>query len=480
MSGKYTAVIGLEVHVELKTKTKIFCSCSTEFGDEPNTNVCPVCYGMPGALPVLGEEHIALAVRAGLAFGCKINRTSWFDRKNYFYPDLPKGYQITQNERPICSGGGVRIKTDKGEKIVRLNRIHMEEDAGKLLHRGDETLIDYNRAGVGLIEIVSEPDMRTSDEAKAYLTQLRRILTYIGVSDCRMNEGSMRCDVNVSVMSEGCEVFGIKCEIKNVNSINYVGRAIDDEIGHQTAVLESGGDVIPETKRFNEHTGRCETMRVKENAVDYRYFTDPNIPPIVLSEEYINNVKNAMPTLPDDEAEELTREFGIKKDDAYLITSNRFTTEYFRRCAERTPYKIIAANLFVSEVITSLSEEMLESAEEYVPPSAFAEICTLFGDGKIVSGNAKKLLRLSKISGLTPLAIAENEGMLKITDRSQLMPYAEAAVKSNPKAVNDYLKGKTAALKTMVGYIMRSSNGSADPKSAEGLILELLENTREQ
>ncbi len=474
MSNKYTAVIGLEVHVELKTKTKIFCSCSTEFGDEPNTNVCPVCYGMPGALPVLGEEHIALAVRAGLAFGCDINRTSWFDRKNYFYPDLPKGYQITQNERPICSDGGVKIKTADGERTVRLNRIHMEEDAGKLLHRGDETLIDYNRAGVGLIEIVSEPDMRTSDEAKAYLTQLRRILTYIGVSDCRMNEGSMRCDVNVSVMPEGCEVYGIKCEIKNVNSINFVGRAIDDEISRQSAILEAGGDVTPETKRFNEHTGKCETMRMKENAVDYRYFTDPNIPPIVLSEEYINNVKNTMPPLPDDEAETLIREYGIKKDDAYLITGNRFVTDYFRRCAEGTSYKIIAANLFVSDILTNLTEEMIGRCEEYVSPSAFAEICELFGDGKIVSGNAKKLLHLSKISGLSPLAIAENEGMLKITDRQRLMPYVCDAMKSNPKAAADYRKGKKAAIKTLVGFVMRSSNGSADPKAAEEILTELI------
>ena len=288
---KYTAVIGLEVHVELKTETKIFCSCKTTFGAEPNTNVCPVCLGMPGALPVLGKKQVELAVRAGLALGCKINRRSWFDRKNYFYPDLPKGYQITQFEKPICEGGAVPITVNGENKTIRLNRIHMEEDAGKLLHRDNETLIDYNRAGVPLIEIVGEPDIRTSDEAKAYLTSLRRILSYIGVSDCKMNEGSLRCDVNVSVMPEGSRLYGIKCEIKNVNSINYVGRAIDDEIARQVSLLEKGADIVPETRRFNEETGRCEKMRDKEKAVDYRYFTEPNIPPIILTDDYINNVR---------------------------------------------------------------------------------------------------------------------------------------------------------------------------------------------
>ena len=319
---KYTAVIGLEVHVELKTETKIFCSCKTTFGAEPNTNVCPVCLGMPGALPVLGKKQVELAVRAGLALGCKINHRSWFDRKNYFYPDLPKGYQITQFEKPICEGGAVPITVNGENKTIRLNRIHMEEDAGKLLHRDNETLIDYNRAGVPLIEIVGEPDIRTSDEAKAYLTSLRRILSYIGVSDCKMNEGSLRCDVNVSVMPEGSRLYGIKCEIKNVNSINYVGRAIDDEIARQVSLLEKGVDIVPETRRFNEETGRCEKMRDKEKAVDYRYFTEPNIPPIILTDDYINNVRKNMPLLPDEAMDELVRDYGTDKP---VVLVGRYT-----------------------------------------------------------------------------------------------------------------------------------------------------------
>lgn len=468
---KYISVIGLEVHVELKTKTKIFCSCSTEFGAEPNTNVCPVCLGMPGALPVLGERQIELAVRAGLALGCKINRKSWFDRKNYFYPDLPKGYQITQFEKPICEGGAVPIDVDGKHKNIELERIHMEEDAGKLLHRGEETLIDYNRCGVPLIEIVSKPQIRSADEAKAYLTSLRRILSYIGVSDCKMNEGSMRCDVNVSVMRDDSEVYGVKCEIKNVNSINYVGKAIEDEIGRQINILEGGGNVIPETRRFNEDTGRCEMMRIKEKAVDYRYFTEPNIPPVVLTEDYINNVRKNMPELPDNVAARLEIDYGIKPDDAYLITSGRYIAEYFMRCAEKTEYKTAAANLFISEILPRIDGEKYEV---YLSPEAFGEIVTLFGSGRIVSGNAKKLIHLSKNSEKSPLTIAENEKMLKLIDENSLIPYVSAAVEKNPKAADDYRKGKIAAIKTIIGGVMRESKGTADPLVAEKLIIKLL------
>lgn len=468
--NKYTAVIGLEVHVELKTDTKIFCSCKTEFGASPNTNVCPVCLGMPGALPVLGEKQVELAVRAGLALGCKINRHSWFDRKNYFYPDLPKGYQITQFEKPICEGGAVPIEVDGVKKNIRLNRIHMEEDAGKLLHRENETLIDYNRAGVPLIEIVGEPDIRTSDEAKAYLTSLRRILSYIGVSDCKMNEGSLRCDVNVSVMPEGSTLYGIKCEIKNVNSINYVGRAIDDEIARQVSLLEKGEEIIPETRRFNENTGRCEKMRDKEKAVDYRYFTEPNIPPIILDDEYINNVRNNMPSLPDETAKMLETEYNMRSEDAYLITSSRSAAEYFIKCASLTSYKKEAVNLFVSEILPSLGEDEME----YISCEAFAEIADMYGSAKIVSGNAKRLIHLVKESGMKPSAIAEKENMLKITDENVLKKYVSEAVSENPKAISDYKNGKKNALKTILGAVMKKSRGAADPIISEKLIVEYI------
>lgn len=474
-NSKYTAVIGLEVHVELKTDTKIFCGCKTEFGAEPNTNVCPVCLGMPGALPVLGERQVELAVRAGLALGCKINRRSWFDRKNYFYPDLPKGYQITQFEMPICEGGEVPITVDGVKKSIRLNRIHMEEDAGKLLHRDNETLIDYNRAGVPLIEIVGEPDIRTADEAKAYLTSLRRILSYIGVSDCKMNEGSLRCDVNVSVMPVESELYGIKCEIKNVNSINYVGRAIEDEIERQISLLENGIEVVPETRRFNEDSGKCEKMRDKEKAVDYRYFTEPNIPPIVLDDNYINNVRKNMPPLPDEVADEITKTCGVKAEDAYLITSNKNAAEYLMRCASLTEYKRELANLFISEIMPVIDED----ETEYIAPSAFAEIAKMYGCGKIVSGNAKKLVHLTKETGESPLVIAENKNMLKITDETVLSEFVRSAISENQKAVADYLGGKKNAIKTLLGSVMKKSHGAADPIVTEKLIEKAVAEVKE-
>ncbi len=464
-------MIGIEVHAELKTRTKIFCSCPTEFGAEPNTHICPVCYGMPGALPVLGERQVELAVRAGLALGCKINKRSWFDRKNYFYPDLPKGFQITQYEMPICLGGGVPIEVDGAKRRVSLTRIHLEEDAGKLIHRENETLIDYNRAGVPLIEIVSEPDIHSSAEAKAYLTSLRRILTYIGVSDCKMNEGSMRCDINVSVMLEGAEKFGVKCEIKNVNSINYVGRAIDDEIKRQISALEAGEVIVPETRRYNEDSGHCERMRVKESAVDYRYITEPNIPPIVLDDGYINNVRSSMPMLPDEAAEALAENYSMRREDAYLLTESRFITEYFTRCASLSEYKNVAANLFISEILPQLDSE---STEEYISPEAFARITEMFGGGRIVSGNAKKLIHLSHACGESPEGIAEREKMLKITDEAVLTELCILAIDKNPRAVEDYLTGKSAAAKTLIGFVMRESRGGADPIVTEKLILSLL------
>ncbi|MBE6541539.1 MAG: Asp-tRNA(Asn)/Glu-tRNA(Gln) amidotransferase subunit GatB [Ruminococcaceae bacterium] len=472
MNTSYEAVIGLEVHVELKTDTKIFCSCSNGFSREPNTNVCPICLGLPGALPMLGEKSVEYALRAGIAFGCKINKKSWFDRKNYHYPDLPKGYQITQYEMPICLGGEVPIDVGGEKKSIRLTRIHMEEDAGKLIHRGDKSLIDYNRAGVPLIEIVSEPDMRTPEEAKAYLNSLRRILLFIGVSDCKMNEGSLRCDVNVSVRRKGEAEFGTKVEIKNLNSVNYVGRALDDEIKRQIALIERGEIVDAETRRYNEDTDHTERMRKKEGAVDYRYFTEPNIPPLILTDSYIEEVRRRMPRLPDEEADALVKEIGVKKEDAYLLTSTSFILDYFKKCAEKSKNKSICANLFISEVLTLLDEN---SKKEYISPENFGEIADMFADGKIVSGVAKRLVKMSAESGESPVVIAERERLLKISDEKVLRPIVLKAIDANPKAVSDYLGGKIAAAKQLMGAVMRESGGGADPIISEKLILEELE-----
>lgn len=467
----YEAVIGLEVHAELKTESKIFCSCSTKFGAEPNTNVCPVCLGMPGTLPVLNHRAVDLALMCGLAFGSMINYESHFDRKNYYYPDLPKGYQITQYETPICEGGYVPIEVGGVKKNIELTRIHMEEDAGKLIHRGEKTLINYNRAGVPLVEIVSEPDMRTPDEAKAYLESLRRILSYIGVSDCKMNEGSLRCDVNVSVRRRGDEQFGVKCEIKNLNSINYVGRALEDEIDRQITALENGEVIRSETRRFNEDSGKTEHMRYKEEAVDYRYFAEPNIPLIYLTNAYIDDIKRRMPKLPGEVMSEFVEKYGVKWDDAYLLTESKFISEYFSACAESTEFKNQCVNLFVSEVLTHLD---LDSRDYYIIPENLAEICKLFGEGKVVSGAAKKLVHLSAESGESPLSIAEREKVLKITDPTELIPYVNSAVATCEKAVADYKKGKTAAVKQLVGFVMKESGGRADPVIAEALLLKSL------
>lgn len=475
MNEKYEAVIGLEVHAELKTETKIFCSCPNEFSAEPNKNVCPICLGIPGALPMLGEKTVEFAIRAGLALGCRINRRSWFDRKNYHYPDLPKGYQITQYEMPICEGGAVPIEVDGVKKNIRLTRIHMEEDAGKLIHRGDKSLIDYNRCGVPLIEIVSEPDMRSPAEAKAYLNSLRRILLFMGVSDCKMNEGSLRCDVNISVRRVGDEKFGTKVEIKNLNSIGYVGRALEDEVRRQTDLLEKGDTVDAETRRYNENTDHTERMRKKEGVVDYRYFTEPNIPPLVLSEEYIESVKSRMPKMPDDAADELVGEFGIRPDDAYLLTETTFIFDYFGKCAEKSKDKKLCANLFVGKILPLFDEN---SKKEYISAEYFGEIADLFADGKIVSGVAKKLIHLTAERGESPLSIAEKEHLLKITDEALLLPMVKKAIDLNPKPVADYLGGKNAAAKQLIGFVMRESGGGADPIAVERLIFAELDKMR--
>ena len=482
-AAEYEAVIGLEVHVELKTGRKIFCSCRPRFGDEPNTAVCPICLGMPGALPVLSDEAVALAVRAGLALGCTINRVSWFDRKNYYYPDLPKGYQITQLERPVCLGGAVPIETQTGRREIPLIRIHMEEDAGKLIHRGGETLIDYNRAGVPLIEIVSEPALRTPEEARAYLNSLRRILTYAGVSDCRMNEGSLRCDVNVSVRPRGSAEYGIKCEIKNVNSVNYVGRALEEEIARQTAMLRRGEEVEAQTRRFNEDTGKTEKMRVKEAFVDYRYFTEPNLPAVELTEDWMREVEAAMPPLPDEAARILTERYGVKRENAALLTGSVFVTSTFTACAEacrNEGERAAAENLFIGELLDRIDPD---APEVPLAPEALAGAARLFAEGRIVSGNARRLVRLladradrETLTREDAVRCAEENRLLKMTDPEELLPFVRAAAEACPRAIADYGRGKTAALKQVLGQVMRATEGRADPAAAENMIRELADN----
>ncbi len=466
----FEPVIGLEVHVELLTATKAFCSCPTEFGGSPNEHTCPVCLGMPGALPALNIRAVELAVKAGLALGCEIHRRSAFDRKNYFYPDLPKGYQITQYHEPICTGGGIGIRGSFGEKTVGLERIHIEEDAGKLIHRDGSTLIDFNRAGVPLIEIVSRPQISSPEEAMRYLEELRRILTYHGISDCRMNEGSMRCDVNVSLRETGSDTNGERCEIKNINSISYAGKAIEYEIERQKKIIESGGRVKRETLRFNEDTGETEHMRYKETEDDYRYFREPNIPELSLSSGFIDDIRRRMYVPPYEAAEELMAECGIPERSAELILFTPGIYPFYLETAALTGYRTQAANLLISEIIPKdRKPESVISAED------FAAVCDMFGSGEIVSSAAKTLIGLVSATGVKPRKLAKEHGLLKIRDESVIRGFAEKAIAGDPKSASDYRAGKVNAVKQLLGSVMRMTGGAADPILTEKELRKMLD-----
>ena len=455
----YEAVVGIEVHVELKTKEKAFCTCSAEYGGEMNSKCCPVCLGMPGALPVLNSEAVHLAVKAGLAIGCDVSRVSRFDRKHYFYPDLPKGYQITQFYDPICRNGSVKIKTANGEKTVRVERLHMEEDAGKLMYEGDTLVIDHNRCGVPLVEIVTYPDMIGADEAMAFVSELRRTLLFAGVSDCKMNEGSLRCDVNVSVRPTGSETFGKRCEIKNINSVNFIGRAIDSELKRQTDLILAGEEIITETRRFNESLGVSERMRDKETVADYRYIREPDILPILTDSEYVESIRREIPKLPYECERELT-ELGLKEQQASLICSETEYVRYFDKVATICTDLSAAANMFVSEIIPRMS-----AGEKVLDAEKFAVCLEMFlaGDVNIVS--ARELIKLSSETGESPRDLAEKRGMFMLRDEDEIMRLVEVAAAECESAVKEIKKGKLTAKKVIVGYVMKLSRGRAEPRA---------------
>ncbi len=460
MIRDFELIVGIEVHAELDTKTKIFCSCKTDVGAEPNTQCCPVCMGLPGALPVLNREVVALATRAGLALNCDITKKTHLDRKNYFYPDLPKAYQISQKAFPIARGGHLDISIGGEPKRIGITEMHIEEDAGKLIHADGETLIDCNRCGIPLIEIVSEPDIRSSEEAVAYLKALRLILLYSGVSKCKMNEGNLRFDVNLSVRRLGDKTLGTRTEMKNLNSFNFVKKAIEYEYARQVDVILSGGKIVQETRRFDESTGKTYSMREKENAADYRYFPEPDIPPFEISDEMISRQKEMLPRLPGERIREYIENYGLTRADAETITQEKLLADYFEEAASLSENAKITANILLSELL-SLEGEHFSGK---LPPSHLASLSDLYSSGKINSATEKKLLRRIFDTPGDPKAIVMAESLWQINSREELRSLLSSAEEENPKIVSDLLSGKHAAGKALIGKVMAKSRGLANPE----------------
>ena len=467
---KYEAVIGIEVHARLATRSKIFCSCSTRFGAPANTQVCPVCMGLPGILPVLNREAVRLAVIAGIATNCSISRVVRFDRKNYFYPDLPKAYQITQNDEPLCRDGYLDVCVNGSPRRIGIQRIHMEEDAGKLAHvEGVGTLVDYNRCGLPLIEIVSRPDIRSTEEAKTYLTELRSVLLYAGVSDCKMNEGSFRCDVNLSVRKTGETALGVRTEMKNINSFAFVAKAIEYEFERQASALERGETILPETRRFDETDGKTYPMRSKETAADYRFFSEPDLAPFELDQSFIEAQRQEMPPLPADIRRIYTEEYGLSAADAEIIISHPQTSRYFSETVKHCKHPKTAANIMISRLLTDAR------ADEFSPsvtPEQLGEITELFAQDMINSSTVKTLLTKLQDSELSPREFVEKQGLWQINDEETLRAVVLDVIKAFPKLINDYKNGKTAARQAIIGKVMAATNGKANPVVVNAILSE--------
>ncbi|NLJ58738.1 MAG: Asp-tRNA(Asn)/Glu-tRNA(Gln) amidotransferase subunit GatB [Tissierellia bacterium] len=467
----YELVVGLETHVELSTNTKIFCQCTTEFGGEPNSHCCPICLGMPGTLPKLNKKVVEYAVKAGLATNCKIRNLSKMDRKNYVYPDLPKAYQVTQFDKPICEDGYITLSSGKS---IRINRIHIEEDAGKLIHERGDTYIDYNRGGVPLVEIVTDPDIRTVDEAVEYIEQLRLIMKYIGVSDVKMQEGSLRCDVNISVRKKGEEKFGTRTEIKNMNSVNFIAKAIAYEFERQVDILESGGEIHQETRRYDSDLNITESMRSKEDAEDYRYFREPDLVNIYVSEEEIKKYKAELPQLPHEKLNIFINEYGLPKDDAELLIKYKKVAEYYEEASKNLKNKKLASNYILGQIYRKFPTD--SEKEEFnisIPPKYLNDLIQLVESRKINSSMASNALEKMLDSGKAVTEFISEKDMEGI-DENTLRELCIKAVNENQKAVESYLGGKEKAFKSIIGYIMRETKGKADPIKATEIIKEII------
>ena len=473
----YEVVIGLEIHAELSTKTKIFCSCPTTFGAEPNTHICPICTAMPGTLPVLNEKVVEYAVKAGLATNCTISKDSKNDRKNYFYPDLPKAYQISQFDKPLCEHGYIEIEDDEGnKKKVRLLRIHIEEDAGKLNHNefGVGSLVDLNRAGVPLIEMVSEPDIRSSKEAEQYLRKIKSILEYIEVSDCKMQEGSLRADVNVSVRKKGEEKFGTRTEMKNMNSFRAIVRAIEYEKDRQIEVLEEGGKVEQETLRWDDINGRTSSMRDKEDAQDYRYFPDPDLVAIRLSDEYVEDIRKALPELPESRRDRYIKEYNLSEKDAKLLTASKYLSNLFEGALAICGNAKAVANWILSDISRILNEKELEPENVPFTAEQLAKMIELIDKGTISSAIAKKVLTELFENPKDPEVIIKEKGWIQISDEGAIKEVVMKILENNPQSVADFKGGKDKALGFLVGQAMKETKGKANPQMLNKMFLEEL------
>ena len=472
----YEVVIGLEVHAELSTKTKIFCSCPTEFGGEPNTHCCPVCMAMPGALPVLNKKVVEYAIKAGLATNCSITRVSKNDRKNYFYPDLPKSYQISQYDMPLCTKGYVEIKTEDGTKKIGLVRIHIEEDAGKLNHDefGRGSLVDLNRSGVPLIEIVSEPDMRSVEEADSYLKKLKSILEYIEVSDCKMQEGSLRADVNVSVRKKGAKELGTRTEMKNMNSFRSITRAIEYEAERQIEVIENGGKIEQETLRWDEVSGKTFSMRDKENAQDYRYFPEPDLAIINISDEMIENIKKTLPEMPESRHERYIKEFKLPEYDSNILTSSKYLSDLFEKATAKCNNPKAVSNWIMTDITRILNEKEQEPNDIPFTAEELGKLVILIDKGTICSKIAKQVLEELFENPKDPEDIIKEKGWIQISDEGAIKEVVTKILEANPASIADYKAGKDRALGFLVGQAMKETRGKANPQLLNKMFLEEL------
>jgi len=472
---KFQPVIGLEVHVQLKTDSKIFCGCSTRFGAEPNLNTCPVCLALPGALPVLNRQVVEFAIMAGLSTGCSIAPTNIFARKNYFYPDLPKGYQISQFDLPICLDGHLDINVGDQVKRIGITRIHMEEDAGKLVHgQGGGSGVDLNRAGTPLIEVVSEPDLRSADEAVAYLKKLHQIVTYLGICDGNMEEGSFRCDANVSVMPVGSETFGTRAEIKNVNSFKFVKAAIDYEISRQCELIEDGGTVVQETRLFDPNSGVTRSMRSKEEAHDYRYFPDPDLVPVVISRDWVEQVKASLPELPELKYSRFLSEYSLSEYDAEALTSSRPLADYFEQCAQACGNAKSAANWVMGELTRTLNDTGTAIEECPLAPAKLADLIRLIDGGTISGTIAKKVFEEIWKNGGDPAAVVEQQGLAQVSDSGAIEVAINQIMAANQGQVDEYRSGKEKVFGFFVGQVMKAMKGKANPAVVNDLLKQKL------